>query len=67
MAAAILLCPKLVNSSSSVKETLGVKVGFEGAETDELEYVNSAMIDKMYETESDTSDEEAKIFILAFC
>ena len=50
-----------------VKEALRVKDSTEGAETDEFEEVDIAMIDDLYETESETSNEEAENFKSACC
>ena len=39
----------------------------EGAETDELKEANIDMMGDMYDTESETSDKEAKNYNCAFC
>ena len=50
-----------------LKEALGVKDDFEGAEYDDLEEANIGKMDDLFETESETSDKEIENFRCAIC
>ena len=51
----------------SPRPTLGVKDDAEGAEYDDLEEANIGKMDDLFETESETSDKEAKNYKCAIC
>lgn len=55
------------NSIEVLKEALDVKDDAEGGEFDDIEEANIAKMDDLYETESETSDEEADNYKCAFC
>ena len=50
-----------------MKEALGVGIGAEGAEYDDLEEGSIGKMDNLFETESETSDKEAENYKFAIC
>ena len=59
--------PRKNISIQGLKEALGVGVGAEGAEYDDLEEENIGKMDSLSETELETSDKEAENYKCAIC
>ena len=54
-------------SIQGLKDALGVGVGAEGAEYDDLKEANIVKMDNLFETELETSDKEAENYKCAIC